>query len=245
MNLLLLTAAEATDPLVRLRGDRARHIREVLHANPGDQLKVGVLDGPLGRGVIRTVSSSAVTLECRFEAAVPDRSEDSLLLAIPRPPVLARCLTQAATLGFGRIVLVRSWRVDKSHLGSKVLEGPAIRRLLVAGLAQGRRTRVPEVQRFDLFKPFVEDRLDSLVPDGQRFVGDPNAETGTAAVRLDATAPFTLAIGPEGGFIPFEVRALQDRGFQAIHGGPHPLKVESAIAYLAGQLHLLRSQSTS
>lgn len=244
MNLLLLTAAEATDQPIRLRDNRARHIREVLHASPGDQLRVGILDGALGRGVIRSVSSSTVTLECKFEDTAPPPSQDTLVLAIPRPSVLARCLTQAATLGFGRILLIRSWRVDKSHLSSKVLEKSAMQQLLIDGLSQGRRTHLPELQRFDLFKPFVEDRLDGAVPAGHRFVGHPGAEAGTAGLQIDHAAPFTLAIGPERGFIPFEIDALLERGFQAVHAGPHPLRVETAMAYLTGQLHLLRARST-
>jgi RsmE family RNA methyltransferase len=244
MNLLLLTAVEAADPLIRLRDDRAKHIREVLRATPGDQVRVGILDGAFGRGIIRNVSSSAVTLECKFEEIIPARSEDTLLLAVPRPPVLARCLTQAATLGFGQIILIRSWRVDKSHLASKVLAVPTMRQLLIEGLAQGRRTHIPALHRFDLFKPFVEDHLESIIPGGHRFVGHPSAETQTSKLHIPKTAAVSLAIGPEGGFIPFEVRALQDRGFQAVQAGPHPLRVETAIAYLAGQLHLLRNQST-
>ncbi len=245
MNLLLLTAQEAVEPRVRLQGERARHIREVLRGQPGDQLRVGILNGALGRAIIRTVATSGVTIDCSFEAVAPPRSLDTLLLAIPRPQVLARCLAQAATLGFGRIVLIRSWRVDKSHLAAKVLEPNRQRRVLIEGLTQGRRTHLPEVMRFDLFKPFVEDRLEGVIPAGHRLVGHPSARVPTSELRVERGATLSLAIGPEGGFIPFEIQALQDRGFRAVHAGPHPFRVETALAYLTGQLHLLRAQAAT
>ncbi|MGV6807612.1 MAG: 16S rRNA (uracil(1498)-N(3))-methyltransferase [bacterium] len=43
-------------------------------------------------------------------------------------------------------------------------------------------------------------------------------------------------IGPEGGFIPYEVEKLVDAGCQAFSFGPRILKVEQAIVYAAAQI---------
>jgi RsmE family RNA methyltransferase len=214
----------------------------VLRVAAGDRLRVGRLDGPLGDARVGGVSPSGVELHCTFAGGAPPRSDDTLLLAVPRPKVLRRCLEDATALGFGRIVLLRSWRVDKSHLNSAAMQPSAQRAHLLVGLAQARRTRLPEIDTAPLFKPFVEDRLDALVPATNRFVADPDAALDLAGATVGA-APLTLAIGPERGFLPYEVEALIARGFAAVHAGRHPLRVETALAHLHGGLALLRQRA--
>ncbi len=45
-----------------------------------------------------------------------------------------------------------------------------------------------------------------------------------------------LAIGPEGGFIPYEVEKLQAAGCEAVSLGPRILRVENAVTSLLGKL---------
>ena len=246
MNLLLLEARELIDDRVTLdagpdRGDRrARHLREVLRAGVGDEVRVGILDGPKGLGQVTDMDGDRVTLACKFDADTEPPSQDTLLLAVPRPRVLARCLADAAALGFGHILLFRSWRVDKSHLDAKVLRQTELRRHLIAGLEQARRTHLPAVSLFPLFKPFLEDRLEELLPPGPRLLAHPSAGQPVHETKIEAGEPFTLALGPEGGFIPYEVEAFAGRGFAAVSLGQNPLRVETALAVLTGQLGLIR-----
>jgi len=241
VNLLLLHPHEVPPGgEVGLADRRARHLREVLRVAPGSEVRVGVIDGPLGRGTVLRCDAQGVTLRCEFEGETPPAGSDTLLLAVPRPKVLARCLELASALGYGRIVLLRSWRVEKAHLGSRELAPARLRECCLRGLEQARRTRVPELAVFSRFKPFVEDRLDALVPRTARVVAHPAAATPTARAPVAAGAPFTLALGPEGGWIPYEVEMLAARGFVPVSAGPHPLRVESALALVHGQLALLR-----
>ncbi len=250
MNLLLLEARELENGRVTLDVDhdsvdrRARHLLQVLRVKVGDEVRVGILDGPRGPGLVTAIDQKEerVTLALQFEAEneTEPPGQDTLVLAVPRPRVLARCLAHATALGFGRILLCRSWRVDKNHLGSKVLREPELRRHLIAGLEQACRTHLPAVSVLPLFKPFVEDRLEELVPAGPRFLAHPAAERPVHEAQIPAGEPFTLALGPEGGFIPYEVEALEARGFVAVSSGENPLRVETALAVLSGQLQLIR-----
>jgi RsmE family RNA methyltransferase len=52
--------------------------------------------------------------------------------------------------------------------------------------------------------------------------------------------PAVVAIGPEGGWIPYEVGMLEARGFQAFSLGPRILRVDVAVPYILGQLELAR-----
>ena len=53
MNLLLLEADQVRGTRATLSAGQARHAREVLRVVPGQDLRVGLLDGPRGRGVRR------------------------------------------------------------------------------------------------------------------------------------------------------------------------------------------------
>jgi RsmE family RNA methyltransferase len=150
---------------------------------------------------------------------------------------LSRCIEHAAALGFTRIALMRTARVEKSHLQSHKLLAHDIYPHLVAGLEQGMRVLVPEVRVFNRFKPFVEDELNDFVPTQARFVGHPQAALGIAQLPAFDWS-YCLALGPEGGFVPFEIDALEKRGFTAVRAAMGPLRVESALSYLTGQLDL-------
>ncbi|MGC6489516.1 MAG: RsmE family RNA methyltransferase [Planctomycetota bacterium] len=240
MNFLLLDEGELRDGRARLRGRRARHVVEVLRGEVGRRLRAGVLDGPLGEAEIERVEPHEVVVRVELSRPSPP-APDSLLLAAPRPKVLLRMLSHAAALGFGRVVIFRSWRVDKSWMQSRAFDVAVQREQLVAGLEQAGRTKLPEVLRYDLFRPMVEDALPELGLPKLRFVAHPTAATATAA--LDGVrGPFALALGPDGGFLDYEVERLRDVGFLPISAGPHPLRTETALAVLQGQLALLRDR---
>ena len=245
MNFLLLEPHEvAADGAAVLRGRRAQHVRTVLRATAGQSLRAGVLGGSIGRAVITAVGAEEVHVRCELPPAPASApAGDALLLAVPRPRVLLRMLAHAAALGFDRIVLLRTWRVDKSHLASEAMRAAVQREHLLAGLEQAGRTRLPSVQSFLLFKPFVEDELPGLRLPAARFVAHPGAATPTAAIAYPGRAPFALALGPDGGFLPYEVDRLAACGFLPVACGPHPLRTETALAVLAGQLALLRDRA--
>jgi len=242
MNLLLLSTEEiGADSVATLRGRRAAHAHSVLRVEPGQDLRIGLVDGPLGTGRVIVSEPDRLAIRCAFASEVPDKPQDVLVLAIPRPKALLRCLEDAAALGFGRIVLIRTWRVDKSFLQSHSLDAKSWREALLLGLEQSRRTHVPRVLVFPLFRPFVEDELEAAVTPTNRFVAHLADARPVAAAALAPAQPLTLAIGPEGGFVPFEVEQLRARGFAAITAGEHPQRVPVALCVLRGQLQLLRS----
>lgn len=244
MNILLLEPHELDGAgVATLRDRRAQHAHRVLHATPGQELAAGLLGGSLGTATVRHCDADQLVVATRFDRPAP-LATDALLLAVPRPKVLLRLLEHAAALGFRRIVLCRTWRVEKSHLQSTAMD-PAIQgEHLRFGLEQAGRTYLPTVQFFPLFKPMVEDALDGLDLPQLRFVAHPRATTSTAELQLPRGSAVTLALGPEGGFLPYEVDQLALHGFLPVHCGPHPLRTESAFSVLAGQLDLLRRRGS-
>ena len=233
MNLLLLEPADLQpDGTARMTGRRLRHALEVLRAAAGDVLRVGLVDGPTGSAEVLRAAGDELVLRPSLDASPPPRPGIDLLLAVPRPKALRKVLPAAASLGVDRIVLVNAARVEKSYFASRVLEPAALRELLVLGLEQARDTRMPEVLIRERFRPFVEDELDALWPRAQRLLADPSARTAPAR----DSRRLLLAIGPEGGWVPFEIDLLASRGFERFTLGPRTLRVEVAVAYALGAL---------
>lgn len=244
VNFLLLDPRElAADGTVTLRDRRATHLRQVLGVEVGQVLRAGIVDGPRGSATVLAIDGEAVTVQVVTTAPTPPQ-KDVLLLAVPRPKVLLRLYAAAAALGFGQLVLFRSWRVEKSHLQSKAMDAAVQHEHLLAGLEQAGRTHLPRITFAPLFKPMVEDLLPALGLPPHRFVAHPAAAVRTHELAPLGAGPFALAIGPDGGFLPYEVDRLVDQGFLPISGGPEPQRTEVAVAMLVGQLALLRERAT-
>jgi 16S rRNA U1498 N3-methylase RsmE len=92
------------------------------------------------------------------------------------------------------------------------------------------RALVLDVSRF---KPFVEDELRGLIAGTQALVAHPAAARPCPHAVHD---PVSLAVGPEGGFTPYEVELLCAHGLEAVSLGARPLRVEHAVPALLGRI---------
>ena len=239
MNLILLDARDGLDSgLVTLTDARAAHLLAVLKVTPGQTVRVGSLDGPLGVGTVESAADGRVTMRCVFEAEAPPRPRVDLLLALPRPKVMRRLWAQLAALGVGRIILTNAERVERPYFDTHVLEEACYRPLLVEGLQQARDTRLPLVSIHRQFKVLVEDHLDGMSGDSLRLVADPHAATPVASmIRDHRDRRVLIAIGPEGGWNAFELALLQAHGFRSVGLGPRTLRVDTACTALLAIIH--------
>jgi len=235
MNHLVLEPSEVSaDATVRLTGRRLVHAREVLHARPGATVKVGLLGGLRGRGEVLSSSDAELVLKVVLDEPPPPRANVDLVLAMPRPKQLKRVLAAAASLGVDRIVLLNAAKVEKSYFDSKVLDPTFLDHLIRLGLEQARDTVPPQLLVRERFKPFVEDELEAFCGDARRWLAH-----GEASQALPRRAPgerVVLAVGPEGGWTPFELELLAKQRFIPVTLGPRPLRVEVAVPALVGAL---------
>jgi 16S rRNA (uracil1498-N3)-methyltransferase len=239
MNLILLETGDIdASGRAELSDRRATHLLNVLHVAPGQTVRVGLVDGPLGMGTVTTIHDGSVTLQCALEPTIPPRSGVDLLLALPRPKVMRRLWAQLAALGVGRIILTNAERVERNYFDTHVLDESSYRPLLLEGLQQAQDTRLPAVSIHRQFKVLVEDDLDALFGDGLRLVADPHATTvAGAALRGHTGQRVLLAIGPEGGWNDFELRLLDAHRFQRVGLGPRTLRVDTACCALLALVH--------
>jgi len=244
VNLLLLEPPEVRpDGTVGVADARARHLREVLRVQPGQDVRVGVINGGLGSGIVLAVDEGTVTLRYTFDA-MPARPLVDLLMALPRPKVMRRLWAQVAALGVGQIVLTNAERVERNYFDTHILEPDVYRPLLVEGLQQARDTHLPSVSIHRRLKVLVEDDLDRLCPTGVRLVAHPGSELtfGAALGRNRAPQPgertrALLAVGPEGGWTDFELDLLGAHRFGAVGMGTRTLRSDTACIALLALLH--------
>ncbi len=234
MNLLLLSPTDLRpDGLAEVRGRQLRHLQDILQLNPGESLRVGLINGLHGQAEILEMDAEHALLRPHFDQEPPPALPLTLVLALPRPKMLKRILQTCATLGVKELYLINAYRVEKSYWGSPWLTPEKIEENLLLGLEQGIDTRLPRVHLRQRFKPFVEDELPAIAAGTRPLVAHP---IGDQVCPVGMREPVTLAVGPEGGFIPYEVEKLQSLGFDSVSLGPRILRVDTAIPVLLARL---------
>jgi 16S rRNA (uracil1498-N3)-methyltransferase len=235
MNLILLFPDDFVDGTSRvlLQGRRLRHVLAVHRASIGNDLCVGLAGGRVGTGRVTSLNETALVMEVRLNRTPPLALPVTLVLALPRPKVLRRVLRSVSAMGVKRIILLNSFRVEKSFWQSPFLSEARLNEQLILGLEQARDTILPEVMLRPLFKPFVEDELPTLILGTNPFVAHP---AGSVFCPRNIGHPVTLVVGPEGGFIPYEIELLVARGFCVVRLGDRILSLETVVPALLSRL---------
>ena len=211
-----------------------QHLRQHLQLSVGDTLKVGIRQQQRYLCKVLSISEQLIMLEPIQVEAVPEKLPVHLILALPRPKVLRRIIMDAVTLGVERISLIHSYRVDKSYWQTPFLQ--QLDDYVTLGLEQAGDTIVPKIQLYKRFKPFVEDVLPSLISTARpAYVAHPYAEQQMPHAIQHGCH---LIVGPEGGFIPYEVDLLQKNGCQAVSLGNRILRTETAVSHILGRLFI-------
>jgi RsmE family RNA methyltransferase len=237
MNVVLLEPHERDGPL---GGDRARHVRDVLGLGVGGCFRVGIVDGPLGRAEITAIDGDVLSLACTWDDTIPERPRIDLILALPRPKVLARLLSPIAQLGVARLILTGAWKVERFYFDAHILDPREHLPKLIEGLAQAKDTRLPIVSVHRSLAFLLDEELEGLGLGARRIVVDPSASTTLeSALAVRSTERVVLAIGPEGGFTARELDRLAARAFVAASLGPRVLRSDVAAITALARAHAL------
>ncbi|UYZ85161.1 16S rRNA (uracil(1498)-N(3))-methyltransferase [Entomomonas sp. E2T0] len=235
MNLLLLSPNDLiNDNQALIKERQLQHIQQVHRSQEGDSLSIGIINGRLGKGCITKLTTEEAIINFQLDTPPPPKLPVTLLLALPRPKMLRRILQTIATMGVNKLILINSYKVEKSFWQTPFLMPDNIQQQLLLGLEQAKDTVLPEVQLVKRFKPFVEDELPHLIKDTHNLI----AHLGNYPLCSQLpNQPTTLAIGPEGGWIDYEVDKLQQIGFTAVQLGTRVLRVETAVVAFLTKLY--------
>ncbi|MCX6834860.1 MAG: RsmE family RNA methyltransferase [candidate division Zixibacteria bacterium] len=247
MNLIILTEADrVTDSTFRLADSRAAHIRSVLKLRVGDTVLVGLLNGPECTAEIVHTESGLIELKSGnwHEIALP-KPEIDLICALPRPQTLKKVLLTCAMMGVRSLHLIRANRVERSYFQSPLVQTENQLPYLIEGLSQGKLTRLPQVTVHDRFRQFFEDELGQIEGDTEqkslRLLCSQDTEATLDTVYDKGSDQMIIAVGPEGGWVPFETELMQSVGFRPFTLGCWTLRVEHAVTAALSQVGLLRA----
>ncbi|MFP6655783.1 MAG: 16S rRNA (uracil(1498)-N(3))-methyltransferase [Myxococcota bacterium] len=235
MNCLLI-AKEEIDPAtnrVQITGRRRLHAEKILRSAVGDQLRIGVIGSRLGMGCVLRLDEVVLELELTLDREAVPKRPLHLILALPRPPVFRRLLSTIASLGVEDLLVVGTARTEKSFWQSHVTHPEEVRERFLLGLEQASDSILPRVEFHRYFESLVTEILPPRIAGRRALLPHP---TGKHACPHAIDDPVTVFVGPEGGFVDYEIDRLEEIGFEPVTLGQRVLRVEPIIPLLIGRL---------
>lgn len=209
---------------MRIEGDKAHHLRNVLRLRTGD---VAVLfDGGGGEYEARVTAtergSVALAVSARREARRESPLRLELAQAVARGDRMDFAVAKAVELGAHAIQPLFAARGRVKLDGARAeKKRDHWRRVAISAAEQSGRERVPDIRRPRTLK----DWLPEAGP-GARLVLDPDA--GATPGDLPRARNATLLVGPESGLTAAELDAARNAGFTPVRLGPRVLRTETA-----------------
>lgn len=229
MNILLVD--KITNGQAILSKAQTEHLQTVLCAKVSDVVKVGFIGGKIGTACVKTLGdekTQASLTDITLTKPPPKKLPVTVVLALPRPKVLRRLIMDMSAIGVPHIVLMNSYRTEKSYWQSPLLA--RLDEFVFEGLQQGCDTIRPSITLEKRFKPFVEDRLSGL--GGDIWVAHPALEADSLSERR---LPDVVMIGAEGGFIDYEIKLLSQNGVKVFCLSDRILRTEAAVNVILGR----------
>lgn len=248
MNSLLILPNECIERAeALLSGDRARYAYDTHGVRVGHTIKVGILGGLRGEGVVLEASPERVRFEVKVTQAALTPAKIDLIVGVPRPQTVKKVIQAAVMFGVTSLHFVRSERGEKSYLQSRSLDADQIEDETVKALEQVWDTRAPEIVVHRTFSYFMEQKLQAIEAAGgarlSKYIAHPTHEQLTVKdASNDPLSHSLIAIGPEKGWSDAEVQLLTERGFRPVGLGERVVRVELALVFLLGKLSLLRPE---
>jgi len=248
MNLLILFEQDRLENgKFYISDNRFIHIKDILKKNTGDQLFVGMLNGYDGTAVIEQLDNEKIILsEPIWNEKKHEHNIIDLIFALPRPQTLKKILFITGMMGVKRLFLIRANRVEKSYFHSPLLKPENYKRFLIDGMSQGKNTYMPEISIHDKFKPFIESLNEKYLPRNnpvQKLLPDKESERIISDLYDKNISNTLIAIGPEGGWVPFEIDLMKSIGFEIFKLSNKTLRVEHAVTAVLSQIELVENQN--
>jgi 16S rRNA (uracil1498-N3)-methyltransferase len=232
LNILVLEEAEIGAPIPRT-DRRWFHVKKVLKKKPGDRLDAGVVDGRLGKALLRSLTDKELVLDFEPERDAPPLAPIRLILGFPRPIQATRILKDLTSLGVAEIRLMGTQLGEKSYAQSSIFKDEDFRGSLIEGAEQAGNPRLPKVfTHWDVaaclraIDPWGQSPGSSGA--GKRIFLHPYGDSERMGTGSGIEAPLTLAVGSERGWTDAEIELFRASGFTARSLGDRILKTETA-----------------
>ena len=239
MNRFFVDKSQICDGKAVVTGDDAAHIARVLRLERGDEVELCDGEGGEYSAAIESADRKQMELSVspRRESTAEPECRITLFQCLPKSGKLELIIQKCVELGIYEIAPVTSKRcvvkLDGKDMGARM---ERYNRVAYEAAKQSKRGRIPRVREVASLDGCDFSSYDDV------FVAYECERELTLKTALDEKRPKSAAliIGPEGGFEPEEVAALEKKGARAITLGNRILRTETAgMAATAMMLCLL------
>ncbi|HEX9078368.1 MAG TPA: 16S rRNA (uracil(1498)-N(3))-methyltransferase [Desulfuromonadaceae bacterium] len=238
----MISSRSIRDGYASFDGDLFNHMVRVLRMSPGDPLTLVDEKGSEHQGVIDQVAKEWVAVKI-LTTLHPDGEENAapritICQAIPRGEKVDLILQKGTELGVHDFWLFGGRRsvvhVREEQRATKLERW---NRITAEAARQCGRRSIPPVSWF----PTAVEAADGASHDLRLLLWEEEHERNlrTSLAGIDHPKSAIVAIGPEGGFDPLEVRHFSRHGFQPISLGNRILRTETAAIAITAILQYL------
>lgn len=225
-----------TNTAATLTGANAKHLAQVLRAQPGTEADV-VAGGRVFHAVITSVSRDEVVFELQSQLEAQGALPITLLLAVFKFDRMEWAIEKATELGVSGVIPILARRTEKHLAQAAAKRAERWRRIAQEAAQQSRRADLPVIQ-----DPTTLPALLGSLPAAHRILLAENEQNISLRSCVEmalkgpsqSAASFHLAIGPEGGWTNEELALFRQHGWQSASLGSTILRAETAaIAAIA------------
>lgn len=203
---------------IALEDSEFHHLAHVLRARPGDNIEIVNGKGTLAQAEIIEMRRNGALLKILSVAKHP-KPTFPLILAqgLLRPQKLDWVIEKGTELGVTEFWLFPGERSERKTLQENHLE--RLSNIAVSALKQSGRLYLPPI----ILKPPLSQWNEQGI-----WYGDIREKAPSIIDLLATTTPAIFCVGPESGFSPHEIQALEKQGANGVHLNPSVLRAETA-----------------
>ncbi len=203
----------------------AQHLAKVMRAAVGDEVVLFDGSGAEFAAKVARLSKSVVLLEVleRREISREPRVELTLAVALPKGERQKWLVEKLTELGGARLVPLITERGVAQPVDAAIAR---LSRAVIEASKQCGRNRLMEIAPpREVFEYFAADSL------GMKLIAEPGGEQ-LGSLAQDVTQ-LAVAIGPEGGFTPAELKVALENDWRPVSLGRSILRIETAAIAIA------------
>ena len=231
MHRFFVNKDQIEDKTIRIEGQDAHHIKNVLRMIPGEELLVSDGDKMEYNCVVEALDDDHVLAKIRFveESGLELSSKIYLFQCLPKSDKMELIIQKAVELGACEIIPVASARcvvkLDAKKEAGKIKRWQGISE---SAAKQSKRMYVPlvkNVMKFQEALSYARTMDVRLIP---YELAKGMAATRETIEKIKPGQSVAVFIGPEGGFEESEIQAAMDQGVLPITLGKRILRTETA-----------------
>lgn len=241
MNRFYIPSEELEKELIEITGEDFKHLSKVLRLKENDVIELRDGNGRATTGEIKEITSERAFIIPEAISVSEGENKNiktTLFQAIPKQGKLETIVQKGTELGINTIIPFFSKRSVPKPSKSDSKKVKRLNRIAYEASKQSGRGVIPIVEDYTSFKEVLKllEDFDLVL-----FFYENEKTQGLKEVLENApiTRPLNIAliVGPEGGFDPDEVKALDRENIKVVSLGPRILRTETAGISALSQLN--------